>query len=197
MATLADSISVRTRFARSANLERDSGRSEPFDGYIVTGRALDVVGRVTAAAVSGRSGGAWSLTGPYGSGKSSLALLLDAAFGPSKRVRSTALALIADAAPAAAEAIRKAHDRHGTRRTGFQRGLVTANREPITHTLLRALHARGPRYLRSDARPRGSSLPRKPSRTRSATLKRGAHGPSSRRRSSKSPAASRSERRCC
>lgn len=141
MATLADSISVRTRFARSANLERDSGRPEPFEGYIVTGRALDVVGRITTAALSGRSGGAWSLTGPYGSGKSSLALLLDAAFGPSKRVRSTALALIADAAPAAAEAIRKAHDRHGTRRTGFQRGLVTANREPITHTLVRALQA--------------------------------------------------------
>ena len=141
MPTLADSISVRTRFARSANLERDSGRPEPFDGYIVTGRALDVVGRITAAALSGRSGGAWSLTGPYGSGKSSLALLLDAAFGPSTRVRSTALTLIADAAPGAAEAVRKAHNRHGTRRTGFQRGLVTANREPITHTLLRALHA--------------------------------------------------------
>ena len=29
MATLADYVSVRPRFARSANLERDSGRSEP------------------------------------------------------------------------------------------------------------------------------------------------------------------------
>ena len=141
MATLADYVSVRTRFARSANLERDSGRSEPFDGYIVTGRALDVIERITGAAISGRSGGAWSLTGPYGSGKSSLALLFDAAFGPSSRVRNVALDLIAAASPQAAEAVRRMHDRHGTRRTGFQRGLVTANREPITHTLLRALHA--------------------------------------------------------
>ena len=141
MPTLADSVSVRPRFARSANLERDSGRPEPFDGYIVTGRALDVIERITGAALSGRSGGAWSLTGPYGSGKSSLALLLDAAFGPNKKIRSVALSLIAAASPEAAEAVRKTHDHHRTRGAGFQRGLVTANREPIAHTLLRALHA--------------------------------------------------------
>ena len=141
MPTLADSVSVRTRFARSANLERDSGRSEPFDGYIVTGRALDMIERLTSTALAGRAGGAWSVTGPHGSGKSSLALLLDAAFGPGKRLRSTALDLIADASPAAAEAIQDAHRRHSTRRKGFQRGLVTAQREPIARTLLRGLHA--------------------------------------------------------
>ncbi len=141
MATLADSVSVRTRFARSANLERDSGRSEPFDGYIVTGRALDMIERLTSASLKGRAGGAWSVTGPHGSGKSSLALLLDAAFGPGEGLRSTALDLIADASPAAAGAIRDAHRRHGTSGTGFQRGLVTAQREPIAHALLRALHA--------------------------------------------------------
>ena len=141
MATLADHVAVRPRFARSANLERDSGRSEPFDGYIVTGRALDVIQRITGAALSGCSGGAWSVTGPYGSGKSSLALLLDAAFGPNKKLRNVALDLIATASPEAAEAVRKTHDHHGTRGAGFQRALVTANREPIAHTLLRALHA--------------------------------------------------------
>lgn len=141
MATLADHVAVRPRFARSANLERDSGRSEPFDGYIVTGRALDVIQRITGAALSGCSGGAWSVTGPYGSGKSSLALLLDAAFGPNKKLRNIALDLIAAASPEAAEAVRKTHDHHGTGGAGFQRALVTANREPIAHTLLRALHA--------------------------------------------------------
>ena len=141
MATLADYVSVRPRFARSANVERDSGRPEPFDGYAVTGRALDVIERMTSVALSGRSGGAWSLTGPYGSGKSSLALLLDAAFGRGVQVRNVALDRIAEASPEAAEAVRAVHDRHGTRRRGFQRGLVTANREPITHTLLRALHS--------------------------------------------------------
>ena len=141
MTALSDQIAVRARFARSANLERDSGRAEPFDGYLVTGRTLDMVQRLTDAALAGKAGGAWSVTGPYGSGKSSLALLLDAAFGPENALRSVALDRIADASPEAAEAVREAHQRQGTGQTGFQRGLVTASREPITRTLLRALHA--------------------------------------------------------
>lgn len=141
MAPLSDHVGVRAPFARSANLERDSGRAEPFDGYLVTGRTLDMVQRLTDAALAGEAGGAWSVTGPYGSGKSSLALLLDAAFGPESPVRNMALDRIAEASPAAAEAVRKAHRHHRTGQTGFQRGLVTASGEPIARTLLRALHA--------------------------------------------------------
>lgn len=105
MAILADYFSVRGRFARSANLERDVNRSEPLDGYIVTARTLDVVERITATAVAGPSGGAWSLIGPYGSGKSSLALLLDAALGPATPTREAAWELIDEASPTVGELI--------------------------------------------------------------------------------------------
>ena len=140
MTILADHISVHGRFARSASLERDVDRSEPLDGYIVTARALDAVERIAATAVAGLSGGAWSLTGPYGSGKSSLALVLDAALGPATATRESAWKLIDDASPAVGGLIRHAHQRHQTQATGFHRGLVTANREPLSHTVLRALH---------------------------------------------------------
>ena len=138
-AVLADRIAVRGRFARSANVERDSGLREPLDGYVVTARVLDVVERITSTACHGAAGGAWSLTGPYGSGKSSLALLVDVAFGPPTSIRDTALHLIGEASPEAEAAVRGAHDRHGTWNTGFHRGVVTANRESISLTLLRAL----------------------------------------------------------
>ena len=141
MTVLADHISVLDRFARSANLERDVDRPEPLDGYIVTARALDVVDRIAAAAASGPAGGAWSLTGPYGSGKSSLALLLDAAFGPASPTRTLAWRLIDETSPAVGESIRQAHERHHTTNAGFHRGLITANREPIGHTAFRALHS--------------------------------------------------------
>ena len=144
---LADRISVRSRFARSANVERDLARPEPLEGYVVTARVLDVLARVAATAGSGEAGGAWSLTGPYGTGKSSLALLLDAAFGPPSSTRETALRLIRDASPDTERALRAAHARHGTWRTGFRRGLVTASREPLSLTVLRALrtaHERTP-----------------------------------------------------
>ena len=141
MPVLADCIAVSGRFARSANLERDAGHAEPLAGYVVTARALDVVERIAGSAAEGPSGGAWSLTGPYGSGKSSLALLLDAAFSPPGETRDNAWQLIDDASSAAGELVRRAHGRHGTGGTGFHRALVTANREPITRTVLRALHA--------------------------------------------------------
>ena len=153
MRTLADAIAVRARFARAANLERDHARIEPLDGYIVTARALDVVERIATAAASGRAGGAWSLTGPYGSGKSSLALLLDAALGGSSQTRRVALQLIADASPEVADRVRDAHRRHGTDERGFHRGLVTADRETISRTVLRALHGA---VLRSYGRIPGS-----------------------------------------
>jgi len=139
MVVLADLVSVEERFARSSNLERDASRTEPLDGYVVTARALDVVLRIAAAATSGPSGGAWSLTGPYGSGKSSLALLLDAAFGPSGETREAAMGLL-NSRSDAGQAVELAHEQHRTEERGFHRGLVTASREPLAHTILRALH---------------------------------------------------------
>lgn len=140
MVKLADHITVLGRFARSANLERDADRPEPFDGYIITARALDAVERITSTAATAVSGGAWSLTGPYGSGKSSLALLLDAALGPATTTREIVWKLIDEASSAVGDLVRQAHQRHRTQETGFHRGLVTANPEPFNHTVLRALH---------------------------------------------------------
>ena len=139
MVVLADLIRVLPRFARSANVERDSGQAGPLEGYVVTARALDVVEQIAAIAATKLSGGAWSLTGPYGSGKSSLALLLDAALGPAGTTQDVARRLIAEASPTVGELVRRAHDKHQTGDVGFYRGLVTAAREPLSHTILRAL----------------------------------------------------------
>ncbi|MDE0701950.1 MAG: hypothetical protein OXH61_14650 [Acidimicrobiaceae bacterium] len=141
MVLLSDSITVSSRYARSANLERDAAQLEPLDGYVVTARTLDVVERIVTTAAKGLAGGAWSLTGPYGSGKSSLALLLDATLGAKGDTRETALALIDEVSPEVGVLARQAHQRHDTHESGFHRALVTAQREPLSHTVLRALEA--------------------------------------------------------
>ena len=141
MVALADYIAVVGRFARSASLERDIARREPLDGYVVTARALDVVERIAATAANGVAGGAWSLTGPYGSGKSSLALLLDAAFGERDATRAAATELIEATSPAVADLLARAHQARGTDERGFHRAVVTASREPLHHTVLRALES--------------------------------------------------------
>lgn len=141
MTTLDHYVSTSPRFARSANLERDVTSIDPLDGYIVTARAIDVVDRLATRATCSASGGAWSITGPYGSGKSSLALLIDGAFGEEGEVRNRALDLIGATAPDLEDKILHAHELHGTIRSGFCRAVATAGREPISHTVLRALHS--------------------------------------------------------
>ncbi len=141
MNLLSDHIGVVARFARSANIERDMAQRQPLDGYIVTAKALDVVERVATVAATGSAGGAWSLTGPYGSGKSSLALLLDAGFGPSGSIQSKAVGLVKEVSPATADVLEEARYRHSMESRGFYRAVVTATREPLNRTVLRALHS--------------------------------------------------------
>jgi len=74
-------VSPKGRFARSVNIERDAGKNR-IDGYLPTGRALDVITRVARALAGGDPSRAFSITGPYGTGKSSLAVFLDALLGP-------------------------------------------------------------------------------------------------------------------
>jgi hypothetical protein len=138
MSSISDHMSIAHRYARSANLERDSQSQHALDGYLLTGRAVDLVDRIASTVRSG-SGGAWSVTGPYGSGKSSFGVFLDALYGPRKsRAFRSALAAVSDLSPDLAEAIRasRGSDIAGV---GFARALVTAKAEPVTVTIARAL----------------------------------------------------------
>lgn len=140
MPKLAEHISVRGRFARSANLERDAESSEMLNGYVVTYPVLDVLRRIAGTAANTNAGGAWSLTGPYGSGKSSFALLVAAAFGQDSPMRRSAMAMISEASPETYDLVNAAHRKNGTEAPGFNIGAVTADHNSVTRTVLRALH---------------------------------------------------------
>jgi len=71
------SVSIQDSFHRSVNLVRDFYNAKNFDGYIVTSKALEMIGRLIENTTSTQSiGRAWSIIGPYGGGKSSFALFL-------------------------------------------------------------------------------------------------------------------------
>jgi hypothetical protein len=79
---LSELISVAPRYARSVNLERDGFTEAAVDGYVVTATAEDFLLRF-GRALSGEGGHrAWTLTGPYGAGKSSFAIFLANLFSP-------------------------------------------------------------------------------------------------------------------
>lgn len=131
--------SPKQRFARSINVERDTG-SAAINGYLPVGRALDTVHRIAGSLLDDSVERAFSVTGPYGSGKSSLAVLLDALFAPSgDEAFGSARHLIGEVAPETSDLVDRARAAVGAKRTGFLRCIVTAEREPVATTVLRAL----------------------------------------------------------
>ena len=131
--------SPKQRFARSINVERDAG-SAAINGYLPVGRALDTVHRIAGSLLDESVERAFSVTGPYGSGKSSLAVLLDALFAPAgDEAFGSAKDLIGEVAPDTSDLVERARAAVGATKTGFLRCMVTAEREPVAITVLRAL----------------------------------------------------------
>jgi hypothetical protein len=124
---IADLFAIRGRFLRSANLERDFYDPAALSGYVPTEFAETCIERI-GQGLRPRSGQrAWRLTGDYGSGKSSLALVLahalaghDGDFPPQLR-RVANLARVGGAGPR------------------FLPVLVTCSREPLGTSILRGL----------------------------------------------------------
>src|SRR5205085_10730242 len=120
---------IRNRFLRSAHLERDFQDPGVFSGYVVTDFARSSLARI-ADGLRPRSGQrAWRMTGDYGSGKSSFALLLahwfaghDSSF-PSQ--------------------IRRVVDVHqfGVQQPRFLPLLVTCSRQALGISILKSLHS--------------------------------------------------------
>jgi hypothetical protein len=126
---VADLLDMRSRFLRSAHLERDFRDPAALSGYVVTDFARSCIGRM-ASGLKPRSGNrAWRMTGDYGSGKSSFALLLahwfaghDAKFPPP---------------------LRRAVDpqQFGVARPRFLPVLVTCSRQALGVSIVRSLYS--------------------------------------------------------
>ena len=73
---MPNAISISRRFLRSVNLARDCGSVTDISGYIVTPSVRTTLLRIVRGLTEGRADRAFTLTGPYGSGKSSFGLFL-------------------------------------------------------------------------------------------------------------------------
>jgi hypothetical protein len=69
MLTISQFIKPDMEVARSVNLERDAGSIDIVNDYQVTDKTREVLSRF-GDALLGEKISAWSLTGPYGMGKS-------------------------------------------------------------------------------------------------------------------------------
>lgn len=89
--SLLGQIQVNTNYTRSINLERDADSLAVVNAYIPTTRALDTLARIgeTITTVQSKPR-AWTLVGPYGSGKSSFAVFLSHLLGSADDVATEA-----------------------------------------------------------------------------------------------------------
>ena len=73
---LSDVVSVRGRFHRSVNVPKDWRQGVDLSGYVVTPTIRGITAQIVEELEAAKGTRSWSITGPYGSGKSAFALFL-------------------------------------------------------------------------------------------------------------------------
>ncbi|MDE0315430.1 MAG: hypothetical protein OXM61_11045 [Candidatus Poribacteria bacterium] len=134
--TLSDLFHVKGRFLRSVHLERDFYTDRNLlEGYVVTATAREVLGRVVSALENNQVSKAWSLTGPYGSGKSAFALFTANLLGNSEQ----ALTLLEQGDTSLYKRFTDINANGRFSSSGFCPVLISGERAPISIALLQGL----------------------------------------------------------
>lgn len=90
---LSDVVTISRQFLRSVRIDTDFGREDALSGYICQGTASSLLESMARQIVETRQR-AFTWTGPYGGGKSSLALMLCSLVGGLPKVRTKAKQLL-------------------------------------------------------------------------------------------------------
>lgn len=137
--SLSRFFKLNHRYVRSVNLERDLDDPSALTGYVLTERAVDALRRILRSMLTESENRAWTLTGVYGTGKSAFAQFLTALFASQQtQVHQQALNIAVQALGEDRAEYRVFTEK--VARHGLFRAVATAQREPLSHTILRALH---------------------------------------------------------
>ena len=138
MPALSDIIKVHRRYYRSVNLERDLAVADSVLGYVPTTKSIDALERVTSAYLSPRSIRSWTVTGAYGTGKSSFAHFLSALSTSNKeKIRKNALSILKNSGKPGERLVSVVQKNFP--RKGLVRAVITAQRESVISTIVRGL----------------------------------------------------------
>lgn len=150
--TLDKLVTVCPRFVRSVSLSRDVYRTDALDGYILTPTGRSVLSRLVVALSGESSTRAWSLTGPYGSGKSAFALFVAQLLAGGEQVRQTARNSLAEWDADLADRLFHAPGSVLRKDGRLHPVLVTGSRRPLEQALAESL-ASSIRALSGSGRP--------------------------------------------
>jgi hypothetical protein len=138
---LSDLVKVESRFARSVNLERDFYAQTSLDGFILTTTGRMALYRFAESFAAENSSRAWTLTGPFGSGKSTFALFLAKVFGFAPKAPDVRAAreLLRQIDEALWQNLFGGRRKNSVGKSGFLPVLVSGSRESLAVALLRGL----------------------------------------------------------
>ncbi len=92
--TLSSVVEISRKFLRSIQIDDDFGREDALSGYVCQGTARTLLESMAQQLLETKQR-AFTWTGPYGGGKSSLALMLCSLVGPSQKLRDRAKQILA------------------------------------------------------------------------------------------------------
>ncbi len=135
--SVKDKVFVNTHYTRSINLERDAESVEVVETYIPTSRALKLFNRVAESFNDKQAPRAWSLIGPYGSGKSSSSVFLSQLLSaPELETTKAAFKVLRPAAPETA----KPFNKEIAKSTGYLKILITGSPEAMASKIVQGLY---------------------------------------------------------
>lgn len=135
--SLIKKVEVNTHYTRSINIERDASSRAVIEAYIPTSRALRTLERVLASFGQDQAPRAWSLVGPYGSGKSSFSVFLTQLLAKQdEQATKSSFAVLRRSDEELAKKIAK----HTKGTEGYCRIVITGSPEPLGKRILQALY---------------------------------------------------------
>ncbi|ABA25021.1 hypothetical protein Ava_B0311 (plasmid) [Trichormus variabilis ATCC 29413] len=135
---LSDYFSLKRRYSRSINLERDFDKIESLQGYILTERSVDATKRILAGLTGKSENRAWTITSVYGTGKSAFAHFFVSLCAPlNSQSHQVALEIVIKTFGSDSSEYSAIQNTLPTQ--GLFRAVVTAQREPLSNTIVRAL----------------------------------------------------------
>jgi hypothetical protein len=135
---IAEYISVAPRYLRSVNLSSDWRRPESFAGYIVTQNVAQALDQLCNGLSDKNGQRAFTLIGPYGTGKSAFAVYLCQLLAHDGKDAAKANELLKNGHSRLIKQFERARV-HAKGRKGFLPIAVTARRRPIGQLILEAL----------------------------------------------------------
>ncbi|MYG00578.1 hypothetical protein F4212_15795, partial [Candidatus Poribacteria bacterium] len=134
---LSELFHVKGRFRRSVHLERDFYSENAIDGYVLTATAREMLSRLISTLENEATSKAWSLTGPYGSGKSAFALFAAKLFGNSDTpTAKQAIELLERSDTTLYQRFNNTNGNGSGTHHGFCPVLISGERAPLTLALL-------------------------------------------------------------